>query len=530
MKRGRCVCCDGSKKKPNLLLIVGGQSNSGTDADVNAQNTGRVAYSTMPAYLQTAPDNVTYVELDGIGGYTLEEWDVNSSLQWGYLNQTLHVLSQEYDNVMYSKRGAGGTTILPSSGGTYPRADFKGRANFAIAEANTMWGVRNYDIIVIWNLGETNGATELNAEVFETALTEWFAEIRADVTDSIIVYNKMGFLQDQDFPFIVSDIQPAQEAVALLDARNVIVRGESETRWELQDLTGDTSHYNALGAITLGNNFADAILTALDRDKVNNIAPQLVSCTISDANTSQIVLLYDKPLNNTITPFWSCFTIGSGRNVLTTTVSGSSVFLNLSERFYAAGSTDTLSYSRNTDIENSIQDFEGNRALDFTNIPIVSTITPLSISYSNRYTSNFTAGVDGWLGFSGGSVSKVDGIGGENDVLRVELTDNTPQAYKTSVFTGTIGHTYRIRFSIFVPYSYFIGGTPTPFSPNLTLGFGELIASMYPQIRSYAKGGSWVDLEYTKIAVGGGTQLVFQGVGVVGQSFYLKNVVVDRII
>ncbi|MFN3753306.1 hypothetical protein [Flavobacterium sp.] len=508
--------------KQNILVLIGGQSNSGTDPA-----TGRVPYADMPTYLQGTPTNIKFVNVV-MSAYALQDWSPDPANQWGYLNQILYNLSNEYTNVIFSKRAIGGTDILPGHLGNYNRDDFKAKSLYAISQADSQWGAGNYDVVVLWNLGETNGATLVGAQVFEDASKEWFLELRSQVVNLPIIYNKIGTLQRQSFPYIVSNIQPSQYNLSLFDFRNKLVTGESDSKWELQDITGDTSHYNKSGAITLGNNFTEKIFEVLEREKTNNIPPVLVSVTCTNASPNQVILTYDKTLNPAVSPFWKDFVLSGTRKVISTSISGSTCILNLSEPFYNSGSTITLTYYRCDNTESSIQDLFGNKAIGFTSVPIVSTVTTGTPTYTNRYTSNFSAGVDGWTGDANTTPSAPETIDGVSNALKVLLNgDTTPLVYKTGVLTGTIGHTYRVKFSIYVPEAYFGNGVSVS-SINLKTS-AETFSFLYPQLRGYLMANKWLNLEFTFTTATTGTQLRFEGVGVLGSSFYLKNIVVDKI-
>jgi hypothetical protein len=511
-------------RKDNILVLIGGQSNSGTDPA-----TGRVPYADMPTYLQATPTNIKWVNVVA-SNYVLQDWTPDPAQQWGWLNQNLYTLTQEYTNVIYSKRGLGGTTILPEHLGNYPRADFISKMLYGIAQADSAWGVGNYDVVMLWNQGETNGSTLADAQVYESALKEWFLEARGMTVNIPIIYNKMGKLQNQAFPFIVSNIQPAQTNVSLFDFRNKIVTGESDTLWELQDLTNDTSHYNRAGAITLGTNFSDKIFEVLNRTKTFNSPPVLVSATIPVGGAT-IVLTYNKALNPAVVPFWRDFVIGTGttRKVISTAISGSTCVLTVSERFYGTGN-ETLTYYRCNSLENCIMDEYGNRAMSFRSIIVSNSSGVTTPTYSNRYTSNFGAGVDGWIPINANTtVNAPETIAGVTNSLKVTLTSTTnPIIYKTSVLTGTSGHSYRARLSIYVPSAYWGNGVSIN---SITLkSSGALFYNMYTQLRSLITADKWIDLEYTFTTANTDTQLRFEGQGVLGTVFYVRNIVIDRII
>jgi len=513
--------------KTNILILAGGQSNIGTVDPA----TGRVPYADMPSYLSATPTNIKYINTSN----ALATWTPDPALEWGWLNQTLYILSQEYTNVIFSKRSTGGTNLLLKHGGTYPRDNFKVKMLAGIAAANTEWGAGNYDTVILWDLGETNGNNLADAQLFEQASKEWFQEIRSQVIDLPIIFRKMGTFQNQAFAYITSNIQPAQQNLAVYDFKNKMVTGRADARWELKDQTGDVSHLNSRGAISCGTNFADKIFEVLGRTKTNTTAPTLVSITCTNASPSVITLTYSSALNSAIVPFCKDFEIKLGgnldRKVTSVSVSGSAVTLNISEPIYVGGTTYNLSYYPSLWTESALQDINGNLVKGFTDNLVTSTSSIGIPTYTNRYTSNF-ATTDSWNGINGGSVAAVVGpIGGQSNVLECTASDQDPQHYRNSVFTGTIGHKYRIKFSIYVPAAYYGNGSFVT-TWNFAIGVTEIVGNFYNQVRGIITADTWQDIEYTYTATTGGGALYFVPAGTnipVGGKFYLRNVVVDKI-
>ena len=69
------------------------------------------------------------------------------------------------------------------------------------------------------------------------------------------------------------------------------------------------------------------------------------------------------------------------------------------------------------------------------------------------YTSDFSAGVDGWVAFSstGTVAGNVDGIGGEDDTLRFTLNTNAGVHAASISSVTTVGKRYRVAASVYVP-------------------------------------------------------------------------------
>lgn len=517
--------------RENLVLLVGGQSNCGTDPA-----TGRVPYADMPTYLQTAPANVEWVNVVN-SSFVVEPWSVDSTVQWGWLNQAIHLLKPQYPNgkLLCAKRGIGGTVLTPTKDdlSEYNRGDFKAKANHAISYADTNYGANNYDIVVLWNQGETNGAAQALADVYEQALTEWFAEIRVEVRANVqIVFNKMGIYQDVAFPFLEPTVRTAQDVVDALSADNVLISGFSGTKWELQDLIGDISHYNAPGAISLGTNFANQVVTTLGRTKVDATAPVLQSAVISDAARNQIVLTYDKTLNAAVKPFWYEFVLSDGRKVTTVAVSGMTVTLTVSEDYYS-GITPTLTYNRSSVFEGNIQDLAGNVAAALVNQAVINNSTLAVPTYTNIYTSAFntaTSNLDGWVTFNGATLSVVDGIGGRNNVLRSQKNSDIPQTYKQNVFPGIVGEKYRVRISLYLPEEFY-GTTGLNKFLQVKIGTSLVVINTDVYLRRMALDNQWVDFEFTHTCTATNQKhfYVNDAGGVVGSFFGITQVQVDKI-
>ena len=141
---------------------------------------------------------------------------------------------------------------------------------------------------------------------------------------------------------------------------------------------------------------------------------------------------------------------------------------------------------------------------------------------SNKYTSNFSAGVDGWIASAGTVAGNIDGIGGQNDNLRftIDATSTTHHIDRANQFT--IGNTYRIRLSCYLPDT-----NDTVDGVRVYHGSGD-----YTLITDT---NAWtaVDVYTTATATGfgiyaaDGGSLTFQDAG--GDDvFYIRNVIVDR--
>lgn len=518
-------------KKDNLLLIIGpAQSNSGTTDDGTGQNTGRVAYADMPVYLQTAPANVDYVQQTG-SDLAVASWSVSSSLQWGWLNQTLHAISGAWDDIIYCKKSLGGSTILSGGGGDYPRTDLKSRLTVALAEANSRWGAGNYNVAYVIDIGETNSLSAANADDWNAAIQEFVdADLRANYIDGPVLAIKKGVYQVIDFPYIVSNLWAAQDAYVALNSRNYLVSGAVPAGWELQDqgATDDFSHYNAPGAISCGNAVADKILEIHGATRSDATKPILQSAVVEDANPNKIVLTYDKTLNAKVVPFWKAYTLNSTRNIIAIAISGTTVTLTTSENFYI-GDVIQLTYAKKLYYENAICDEFGNEADAFTSRVVTNNVNDAAPTYTNVYTSNFSAGEDGWTGLSGGVPAAVDGIGGEDDVLEFGSSDSSPIISHNSLFANTT-EKHRVRYKMYVPVNLNSAAPSNDYDLRMSTAIGGVFGNLlYQYFRRNVLGGQWVDLEFTAVPTTAGALRFEITPCTIGDKIYLKNIRVDRL-
>jgi len=140
---------------------------------------------------------------------------------------------------------------------------------------------------------------------------------------------------------------------------------------------------------------------------------------------------------------------------------------------------------------------------------------------SNVYTSNFSAGVDGWTDNGGAVAGNIDGIGGQNDNLRF-TTDNLSgqkRMVKNPLFTA--GNCYRVRFDYYIPSGQSNIDGIKPYDGNWH--GQESVTDAWTSVDLYFNAYStyfWV------FATDGGAT-TFQDAG--GDDvFYIRNVIVDR--
>lgn len=516
-------------KKDYLLAIIWGQSNEGGVDDAGTQETGSVPFASLPTYLQTAPNNIFYVQKSGGGTLTFAQWSVPNTLEWGWYNQFAYKVSPHYVEVAMPKESLGGSNILTGGGGNFPRNDLKAVINAAKAGADARWGADNYNVVYICGIGETNAISDADADAWLPAMIEFQDnDLRANYIDGPVIVIKKGRWQNIDFGSIVSHLWDAQIAYCALNPlTNFLVSGEIPNGgggWELQDQIGDYSHYIAAGGITMGNATGNEVLrihgiTASDADK-----PTIVSAVVENAAPRNIVITFSKNLNN-ILPFWPEITTSPARKMVSASISGAVFTATMSEPFYQ-GQTITVSYNKKQYYENCIQDFYGNEADNFTSLAVTNNVSTAAPTYTNVYTSNFSAGVDSWGGSSGGVVTRLASWEGENDVLEVSGTDTTPLVFRGSVFVS--GQTYRVRFKCFIPTLLLANGTASEAYTVEVKALSQAISgNLYNYTRRSLLGGQWVDYEFTFTSTQ--TQLRVEGGFTIGEKIYFKGFVVDRI-
>lgn len=520
-------------KKDNLLVIIWGQSNEATIDDAGQQETGSVPFADLPTYLQTAPANVLYLQKGGGGTLTLTQWSVPAGLEWGWRNQFLHIVATAYDEVMMASESLGGSNILPGGGGLFPRADLKAVVAKAITEANARWGSGNYNVVYVCGIGESNAANAADADAWLPAMVEFQDnDLRANYVDAPVVIIKKGRYQVIDFPYIVSNLWASQDAYVALDPENnFIVSGDIPNGgggWELQDVvTDDFSHYNVRGAISMGNAVAEKVLYLFGGSKSDSTKPVLQSAVIESGNPNKIVYTFSKALNTVMVPFWKDITVNSSRKATALAASGSTITVTFSENFYS-GETVTSSYIKKQYYENAICDELGNEADAFSNIAVTNNSATATPTYTLRYQSDFSAGVDSWGGLSGGVPASVDGIGGLDDVLEMGSTDTTPIITRSTVFANATD-LHRIRLKVYVPVNLDSANPSRDYSLKITGSAGGLIGNdFYQYIRRNVLGGQWVDLEFTVVPSGSGA-MRFDDTCTIGDKVWFRDIVVHRL-
>lgn len=241
--------------KKIVLLLIGGQSNTGGEP-----HPGRLEYSsiedqTIPEYLKVADQNVQHYDNagDSFGKFTQA-----TDERWGFVNQILYKVSQQVDALFWMKFGQGGTYLCgesPGSGSPYDKTSFKTYASAAISRMDALVGAGTYEIFILWQQGETDAKSNTCATAYESNLATWFADIRTNVlTDARIIYSKLSDNQTYNY---ITELQASQSNAEDDHVNNIFISDTDGID------TFDGQHYDKPGVLTLGDLFANEIISRL---------------------------------------------------------------------------------------------------------------------------------------------------------------------------------------------------------------------------------------------------------------------------
>ncbi len=142
---------------------------------------------------------------------------------------------------------------------------------------------------------------------------------------------------------------------------------------------------------------------------------------------------------------------------------------------------------------------------------------------SNSYTSDFSAGEDGWTGSNGTAAGNIDGIGALNDNLRFTIDGaNTAHYLRLGTPAFTVGKTVRVRFDYYIP-----PGQSNIDQIRFRLGvYGDIETTL----------DAWTAVDWYVIASAtqfrvyayDGGQEIFQDAGS-DDVFYIRNVIIDAV-
>lgn len=157
----------------------------------------------------------------------------------------------------------------------------------------------------------------------------------------------------------------------------------------------------------------------------------------------------------------------------------------------------------------------------------------LTEAFDTNYESDYSSGTDNWVvGSSGGAdpilTGNVDGIGGRNDVLELEVTDEgsgTGSNQRAEITDDNLGTTdnklYDVSLDIYIP------------STNTDLAAVEIIASIFPDLLMSPTLDTWQTFTFQAVDDGGSHLRLYAATASAGNSavtagdkFYIDNVTV----
>ena len=140
---------------------------------------------------------------------------------------------------------------------------------------------------------------------------------------------------------------------------------------------------------------------------------------------------------------------------------------------------------------------------------------------SNDYTSDFSAGVDGFGAIRATTAGNIDGIALENDTLRLTINAENNSHYILKADLFTVGNCYRIRFKYYIPSTNSHVDGMRALTVN-QIHTGSTVDA-WTSIDVYHNAGSTILLIYA--LDGGSTTVDDAGADDV---FYIKDVIIDR--
>ena len=147
-----------------------------------------------------------------------------------------------------------------------------------------------------------------------------------------------------------------------------------------------------------------------------------------------------------------------------------------------------------------------------------------ALTENNNYTSDFSSDVDGWSASNGAVAGNIDGIGGQDDNLRMTLNTSNSAHYVSKTSQLTVNKCYRIRVDYYIP-----SGQSNVDGVGLSDG-SDFIGSVGNTT------DSWTTLDFYHVATGtsltvfayDGASYIFADAG--GDDvFYIRNVRVDEV-
>ena len=122
------------------------------------------------------------------------------------------------------------------------------------------------------------------------------------------------------------------------------------------------------------------------RNKLDVVAPTLVSAIVQNTNPSNIVLSYNEPLTVSPLPAFSDYSLNLSKTVTNITIAGNVITLTVNSP-YTIGDLPTISYTGGV---NKIKDLAGNNVANLVNQVITNNISSGSLAEDNFNSANVT--------------------------------------------------------------------------------------------------------------------------------------------
>lgn len=520
-------CLSLTAQHSNLVVYIGGQSNSGTNPA-----RGRIDSTQFPDYLKTELSNVYFLDQGLTGGTNPTFFAPYQGGQYafGWMDQMLYILSKPYKNIFVQHRGVGGTKLATRVGGSsYPRSDFTTRSTNARNLLSTMIDTTDADKIIIWEQCESDALLQADADAYGKNLVDWFKMVRDTTGITYPIFIKRLSDKTKDFPYR-STVQAKQDSVAaayplchIINTDSITHKGTFTGSGDPNTEAGDFSHYNLSGAFSVGRKFADSILSYFNRKKDDVVKPVLTRATINSAGTL-LTLNFSEQINPAVIPFSKQFIVGT-KVFSSVVVNGSTIELTPTVPFYS-GQTYTFRYAKDSLFKMGVQDLQGNELNAIAAYQVTNGAAGAEPTLTTNYTSNFSAGVDGWSNQTSATVTGGEtSTSGVTNCLKVVSTSAVSLGVQKTVSPSfTSGQTYRVEFDVEMPESY-----RYPSMQGFSFSFKVPSGTLRQECMRFLNRDKMchVEVQFTMSSNAGTCYIM--AVPLSGDTFYIKNFIVKKV-